>query len=58
MIKLHIHNVTIPYAKNLYWSEHLKTEVLECKLCYIEDLQPTSMFNADYISTTDYTIED
>ena len=29
MIKLHIHNVMIPYAKNLYWNELLKMEVLD-----------------------------
>ena len=51
MIKLHIHNITIPYTKNLYQSKHLKTEVLEHKLHYFKNLQPTSMFNADYIST-------
>ena len=51
MIKLHIQNDTIPYAKNLYWNECLKMEVLEHKLCYFENVQPTSMFNADYIST-------
>ena len=51
MIKLHIHNIMIPYAKNLYWSEHLKTEVLEHKLHYFENVQPTSMFHTDYIST-------
>ena len=51
MIELHMHNVTIPYAKNLHQNECLKMDILEHKLQYFENLQWTPMFNSDYITT-------